>query len=375
MIECKLLSSKRQTAFGGLCALGHLIARDGALKPLSGVMIAQKTVRHSPQEKLTDALMGILSGCKAIYETNVRVRPDLPLCGAFGRRDGCAEQSTIQRTLDAFTEENVAQLRGAVEQIGGRYSRLASHPYEEQMLLLEVDLTGLRASKSSEGSTKGYFCGEKNATGRQLVRVSAPLYGEVLFCKLHPGNTGSCGVLKGTISELERLLKSTLEKRSRTLIRLDGGFGTDENVEWLCLRGYHFVVKGYGGGRAKKLARSVAEEAWDEGPTAGQSLAVLAREEAPRYSRETKTVLRRWSDRKGKVYTDYLATSLTGLSASEIATLYDSRGGMESDIKGDKRGLGIEHRRKKSFFAQEALALLAQLAHNPLVLRPQRVRA
>ena len=49
-----------------------------------------------------------------------------------------------------------------------------------------------------------------------------------------------------------------------------------------------------------------------------------------------------------------------------MATLYDGRGGMEVDIKGDKRGLGIEKRRKKSFFAQEALVLLAQLSHNLL---------
>jgi hypothetical protein len=121
MIECKPLSSKRQTAFGGLCALGHLLAREGALEPLSRVEIAQKTVEHSPQQKLTDALMGILAGCKAIYETNVRVRPDAPLQRAFGR-DRVAEQSTIQRTLDAFTEENVNQLREAVEAIGGRRS-------------------------------------------------------------------------------------------------------------------------------------------------------------------------------------------------------------------------------------------------------------
>ena len=40
---------------------------------------------------------------------------------------------------------------------------------------------------------------------------------------------------------------------------------------------------------------------------------------------------------------------------------------MEVDIKGDKRGLGLEKRRKKRFFAQEALVLLAQLAHNLLV--------
>ena len=56
MIECKLISSKRQTAFGGLCALGHLLATERALEPLSGVRIAQKTVEHSPTQKLTDAL-------------------------------------------------------------------------------------------------------------------------------------------------------------------------------------------------------------------------------------------------------------------------------------------------------------------------------
>ena len=109
MIECKLHSSKRQTAFGGLCLLGRYLIEEGALKPLSGVKIAQKTVRHSPANKLTDALVGMLSGCKAIYETNVRVRPDVPLCRAFGR-ERVAEQSTIQRTLETFTEENVCQL-------------------------------------------------------------------------------------------------------------------------------------------------------------------------------------------------------------------------------------------------------------------------
>ena len=364
MIECRLVSSKRQTAFGGLCVLGRYLTDEGVLEPLSSVKVAHKSVEHSPAQKLTDALMGILCGCKAIYETNVRVRPDVPLQQAFGRKR-VAEQSTIQRTLDAFTEHNVAQLRQAVESIGRRHSRLPQHPYDQQMLVVEVDLTGLRASKKAELSTKGYFSGERNATGRQLVRASAPLYGEVIFCKLHAGNTTSCEVLKGTIDEVERVLGSSPEQRSRTLIRLDGGFGTDENIEWLCSWGYQFVVKGYGGGRAKKLARGVPEEDWHEGPTAGQSLAIPLGG-GPRYSRPTKTVLRRWKDAKGKLYTDYLISTLTDLSAHEIAKLYDKRGGMEVDIKGDKRGLGIEKRRKKSFLAQEAVALLAQLSHNLL---------
>jgi hypothetical protein len=369
MFECKLVSKETQTAFGPLCLLGHYLGREGVLEPLSGVQVAQKSIKHSPQEKLIDALVGILSGCRALYEINVRVRPDAPLREAFGR-DRCADQSTIQRTLNAFTQENVCQLREAVEAIQSRLCRVFSHDYfaaQGGMLILEVDLTGLKASESSEGSTKGYFSGERNATGRQLVRVSARNYGELVFQKLYPGNTLSLEVLKETLGEVERILGSGRAQRERTLLRLDGGFGTDENVEWLCERGYHFVIKGYGGSRAGKLARSVPEDGWQEGPTEGQRLAVPEEGAAPRYSRQTKTVLRRWSDAKGKVHTDYLLSTFAHLDAAGIAKLYDSRAGIESDIKGDKRGLGLEKRRKKSFPAQEAVVLLCQLAHNLLV--------
>jgi len=361
MIECRLVSRERQTAFGGLCVLGHHLLEEGILEPLSGVEIEQKTVVHSPQEKLTDALMGILSGCSTLYEMNLRLRPDLPLQRAFGR-DGLADQSTVQRTLDAFTQENVHQLREAVEAIGGGLSRLAHHDFGREMLVVEVDLTGLRASKRAERSTKGYFSGERGATGRQLVKASAPGYGEVIFSELRPGNTNSCEVLKRTIEEVERVLESSRHQRKRTIVRLDGGFGTDENINWLIWRGYQLLVKGYGGTRAGKLAKSVPEGGWHEGPTEGQQLGIPAA--PPRYARKTKTVVRRWSDAKGKLYTDYLITTLADLSADEIAKLYDGRAGMEADIKGDKRGLGIEKRRKRSFHAQEALVLLAQLAHN-----------
>lgn len=373
MIECALNSPRTQTAHGPLCVLGHHLLREGVLEPLSGVRIAQKTVIHSPQEKLIDALVGILSGCKALYEIDCRVRPDLPLRRAFGR-ERSADQSAVSKTLNAFTEETVGQLRGAVESIQRGLCAVSSHDFEGEMLVLEVDLTGLRASGKAEGSTKGYFSGSRNATGRQLVRVSTPNHGEVVFEKLHPGNTNSCEVLKGTMGEVERFLELDEKGRKRTLVRLDGGFGTDANVNWLLWRGYQIVAKGYGGTRAGALARSVPEDGWRAGPTeGGQRLGVPAR--APRYARKTKAVARRWYDRKGKPHTDYLITTLTDLTSEEIAKLYDERAGMEADIKGDKRGLGIEKRRKRNFWAQEALVLLAQLAHNLLVWFKRRFLA
>ena len=85
MIECALNSSETQTTFGPLCAFGHYLTKEGVLEPLGSVQIAQKSVKHSPPEKLLDALVGILSGCKALYEIDCRVRPDVPLQRAFGR--------------------------------------------------------------------------------------------------------------------------------------------------------------------------------------------------------------------------------------------------------------------------------------------------
>jgi hypothetical protein len=41
------------------------------LKPLSSVHIVQKSIKHSPTQKLIDALMGILSGCKALYKIDM----------------------------------------------------------------------------------------------------------------------------------------------------------------------------------------------------------------------------------------------------------------------------------------------------------------
>ena len=44
---------------------------------------------------------------------------------------------------------------------------------------------------------------------------------------------------------------------------------------------------------------------------------------------------------------------------------YDQRdGGLETQNKGDKQGLGLNKRNKRRFCAQEILVLMAQLAHD-----------
>ena len=116
-----------------------------------GVRIAQKTIRHSPTDKLLDAMIGILAGGAGVVEVNTRVRPDVALQRAFGR-DDCAEQSTISETLNACTTENVGQMRSAVRTILEDHGACTRHDFGRELLLLDIDMTGMPSGRSGEGA-------------------------------------------------------------------------------------------------------------------------------------------------------------------------------------------------------------------------------
>ena len=120
MNESIIISDKVReqiTARAGLVGVGIKIRQLGILGIIEKeVKIAQKTVKYTPHEKLTDALIAILSGAKGLVEVNKRVRSDVALQVAFGR-EGCAEQSVVQDTLDACTESSVKQMQLAVDNI------------------------------------------------------------------------------------------------------------------------------------------------------------------------------------------------------------------------------------------------------------------
>src|SRR3954468_5903714 len=105
-------TSTRLTPCASLAALGQILQQRDLFGPVRNlVKIEQKTVKHSPTDKLYDALIAILSGAHGLVEVNARVRADLALQRAFGRQ-ACAEQSVIQETLDACSacaEQSVIQ--------------------------------------------------------------------------------------------------------------------------------------------------------------------------------------------------------------------------------------------------------------------------
>jgi hypothetical protein len=367
-----------------LAAIGIHLRRLHLFGPVRDhVHITQKTVKHTPVQKLYDAFVTILAGAHGLVEINKRLRADPGLQVAFGRQ-ACAEQSVVQETLDACTEANVAQLHHAMDTIYGRHSRGYRHDYTRRLQVLDVDMTGMPCGKKAAFATKGYFAKQRNRRGRQLGRVLATQYDEIVVDRLFSGKTQLTAALQPLVQAAEQTLDLAADKRRRTLWRIDAGGGSVDDVNWLLGRGYQVHCKDYSGTRAQTLAAGIT--AWVEDPHVPDRQVGWVPATTTPYIRPVRRIAVRCRKKNGQWGVGVL---LSTLSPSEVialtqqpvdrlqdptavllayVSLYDQRGGgVETAIKGDKQGLGITKRNKKSFAAQQMVTQLNALAHNTIV--------
>jgi hypothetical protein len=157
-----LSDMKANTQWAPLALLGYRLQQRKFFDPLYQYLdLNQKQLRYSSQDKLITCLVSIMSGCQAISHIDTRIRPDRALAQAWGL-ECFARQSLVADTLNRFTEMHIAQLRQAVNVIYLREGRAVQHDATRQgLLILDVDLKGLPASKQAQGSRKGYFSGKK----------------------------------------------------------------------------------------------------------------------------------------------------------------------------------------------------------------------
>lgn len=348
------------------------------------VFIKQKTIKHTPIEKLNDAFIAILAGAHGLCEINTRLRSDESLQRAFGR-SSCAEQSVVQQTLDACTARNVAEMQQAVDLIFRQHSKAYRHNYRRQWQLLDIDMTGMPCSKRAELSAKGYFSTKGIRYGRQLGRVLATHYQEIVTDCLYPGNVQLSKSLRQLVALTEVTLELNDYRRSRTILRIDAGGGSLDEVNWLLARGYQLHGKDISAKRAEGWAYTV-KQWYDDPQHPGRQVGWAEPETTPDYVRPVKRLVIRWHKRNGQTSYGMLISTLAprevlGLLAQPTsdarhpeklcrayAQLYDKRGGaVEIEIKEDKQGFGMVKRQKRKAEAQDMLMLLNQLAHNVLM--------
>jgi hypothetical protein len=262
------------------------------------VKIAQKTVKHAPTDKLYDALIALLAGAHGLVEINTRLRSDAALQAAFGR-SACAEQSVVQETLNACHAETVAQMQEAVDAIYRRYSQGYRHDYAQTWQLLDVDLTGMPCGPKAALASKGYFAKQRYRRGRQLGRVLATGYHEVVVDQLFAGNTYLRTALQPLVLASEQTLELDEVKRRRTIVRIDAGAGSVDDINWLLARGYQVHAKDYSGQRARLLAHHVTE--WVDDPAVPGRQVGWVQAEATAYLRPVRRLAARWSQAKRAV--------------------------------------------------------------------------
>lgn len=371
------------SAQASLVAIGVWFRHQGIWSMIEKqVMIKQKVRKYTASEKLLDCFVTILAGGHGLYESNLRLRPDEAVQRAFGR-SACAEQSTISDTLDACQSHDVAALRKAVTQILRQQGHSYKHNYAQAWQLLDVDMTGMPAGRQGEAVTKGYFAGEKNRRGRQLGRVLATWYDEIIVDLLYNGKRQLDRSLPALLEAAETVLGLDGAKRAHTILRIDGGGGDDDNINWTLQRGYHLLVKVKNWRRAHNLAATVL--AWYPDPKVADREVGWVTEPFA-YVRPTRQLALRTRKKDGTWSYHVLVFTLTDealfslchrpcppqpTTAQLLAVAldaYDRRsGGLETQNRIDKQGLGLTHRNKHRFPAQEMLVLLAQLAHNVII--------
>lgn len=240
-----------------MAVIGIKLAELKLFEPIKQtVQIAQKTVKDRPTDKLYDALISLLAGAHGLVEINTRLRADTALQRAFGR-SRCAEQSVVQDTLNACTTENVEQMEQAMESIYRQHSQGYQHDYQARFQVLDFDMSGLPCGPKAAFATKGYFAKQRNRRGRQLGRVLASHYGEIVVDRLFDGKTQLTRALQPLLLAAEAPLQLDADKRRRTIVRVDAGGGSLGDVNWLLARDYQVHCKDYSGQQAKRLARSV----------------------------------------------------------------------------------------------------------------------
>ncbi len=218
------------------------------------VQIEQKTMKDPPFDTLQEAFISILAGASGLVEINTRLRSDPTLQAAFGRAR-CAEQSVVQETLSACTPTNVSQMEQALDQSSRRHSQGYRHDDRRSLQILDVDLTGMPCGPKAALATKGYFAHQHNRRGRQMGRVLATRYDEVVVDRLFEGRTKLAEAFVPLVQAAERTLELSAAKRARTLLRVDAGGGSLEDVNWAVSRGSQFLGKDDSGHRARHLPK------------------------------------------------------------------------------------------------------------------------
>ena len=369
-----------------LAAIGALIRQRNLFDPVrERVTIAQKTVQHTPTDKLYDALIAILAGAHGMVEVNTRLRSDVALQRAFGRAHVPNSRSSKTRWMPARPRMCSSWSRRSLRSIAST-ARATATTISSSWQVLDVDMSGMPCGKKAAFASHGYFARDATGaagswgacwrvattkwwlTGSSLARPSwcTALPTLVMAAERTPGvghrpnaRRPSCGSMRGRQSST--ISTGCCAAAIRCMAK---DYSSERAARWrrACALGGRPTHRGASSGLGDDARRATLR------PAGGADCGALPQEE--------RAVGRRGADSTIEAQTiadpDRSVAQRMGASGRGVLLAYvycyDQRGGgVETALKEDKQGLGITKRNKKRFEAQQMVTLLGSLAHNLIV--------
>jgi len=220
------MAQRQNTQHALLIPWGHFAQEIGLLSGIEAVHLNQKAYEHTPQAKVIEFLVAILSGVKHLQDISLAAHPldkDVAVAEAWGQT-GWADYTGVSRTLKKLTWTEAHAVVHVLEE--------ASQPFleSEQSLLraqgrgweYDGDLTGLPVSNTSRSYPNAAYghMSDEIRLGYQagVVSLQSPTYGRLwLSVEHHAGDTVSCTQAEALVRAAEKRSGQRPKRRTELL--------------------------------------------------------------------------------------------------------------------------------------------------------------
>lgn len=222
------MAQEQDTQHALLVPWGHFAREIGLLSGIEAIRLGQKVYEHTPQAKVIEFLVALLSGAKYLQDISLAAHPldkDMAVAQAWGQA-GWADYTGVSRTLSALSWAEVHEIVSVLERVSQPFldNELSMLHAQNSRLQYDGDLTGLPVSNTSKtypNAAYGHMSDEIRL-GYQagVVSLQSPTYGRLwLSVEHHAGDTVSCTQAEAMVLAAEKHSRQRPRRRTELLQR------------------------------------------------------------------------------------------------------------------------------------------------------------
>ena len=215
--------TEQETQHALLVVWGKFAQEFGLIAGIEAVKIGQKNYEHSPQAKVLELFVAILTGAKHLQDISLAAHPldkDLAVAQAWGQ-SSWADYSGVSRTMGKLSWEEARALVVVLERVGKPFieSELKLIQRQGKTVEQDGDLTGIPVSNTSRTYPNAAYghMDDEIRLGYQagVTSFHSPTYGRLwLSVEHHAGDTVSCTQAEALVLAAEK--RTELRPRRRT---------------------------------------------------------------------------------------------------------------------------------------------------------------